>query len=64
MFAHLLPVRPLKLFAISCIGLSTSGAPQHVLVVQVADLRGHAVFKVTGTRLIESGTSPSKDDPK
>lgn len=33
-------------------------------LVQVADLRGHAVYKVTGTRLIESGTSPSKDDPK
>ncbi|CAL8466862.1 g6398 [Coccomyxa elongata] len=31
---------------------------------KVADLRGHAVFKVTGTRLIESGTSSSKDDPK
>ena len=33
-------------------------------LLQVAEIRGHAVYKVTGTRLIESGTSPSKDDPK
>ena len=30
----------------------------------MADLRGHAVYKVTGTRLVESGTSSSKDDAK
>jgi hypothetical protein len=31
---------------------------------QVADLRGHAVYKVTGTRLIDSGTSTAKDDAR
>ena len=31
---------------------------------QVAELRGHAVYKVTGTRLVDSGMSSSKDDAK
>lgn len=32
--------------------------------LQVADLRGHPVYKITGTRILEGGTSSSKDDAR
>ncbi len=32
--------------------------------MQVATVRGNAVYKVTGTRVLETGSSTSKDDPK
>jgi len=32
--------------------------------MQVATIRANAVYNVTGTRVLETGSSTSKDDPK
>ena len=37
---------------------------EQAMCMQVATVRGNAVYKVTGTRVLETGSSTSKDDPR